>query len=180
LDDHLAARAADEDPPDDILTRVLTARIDGEPLSRTHRRMILASVVAAGSNTLTNFLSNTMLSLARDPELVRSLRADRSLVPAAVEESLRRDSPSMYNTRICQEDTKVGPVALEAGDKVLLGLASANRDEAVYPHAEEFRLDRAEQPTHVAFGWGSHLCLGAPLARQVGVTMLETFVDMVE
>src|SRR5207248_2439797 len=99
LDDHLAARATEEHPPDDILTRVLTAQLDGAPLSRTHRRMILASVVAAGSNTLTNFLSNTMLSLAGDADLMRALQKDPSLVPAAVEESLRRDSPSMYNTR---------------------------------------------------------------------------------
>ncbi|MFI5047997.1 MAG: cytochrome P450, partial [Acidimicrobiia bacterium] len=101
VDDHLAARAADVDAPDDLLTRVAHAAIDGEPLSRTHQRMIMVSVVAGGSNTLVNFVSNTLLALAGDPALVEALRADRDLVTAAVEESLRRDAPSMYITRLC-------------------------------------------------------------------------------
>ena len=180
VDDHLAARAADVDAPDDLLTRVAHAAIDGEPLSRTQQRMIMVSVVAGGSNTLVNFVSNTLLALARDPALVEALRADRDLVTAAVEESLRRDAPSMYITRLCGAATEIAGVAIDADEKVLLGLASANRDEAVYPDAESFRLDRAGQPPHVAFGWASHLCLGAPIARQVGVTMLTTFLDLVE
>jgi cytochrome P450 len=180
LDDHIAARAAADDQPDDVLTRVLHAELDGEPLTRTQQRMILASVVSAGTNTLVNFTSNTMSTLARNPKLVDSLRADRSLVPLAVEESLRLDSPSMYITRVCVGATNVEDTVITPGERVLLHLASANRDDRAFPEPEAFRLDRHDQPQHVAFGWGSHLCLGAPIARQVGVTTLDTFLDLVE
>ncbi len=179
LDGHLAARAAATHAPDDVLSRVLGASLDGEPLSQTHRRMILFSVVSAGTNTLVNFVSNTLLSLARDPTLVGTLRRNRSLLPAAVEESLRRDSPSMYITRSCVEPTEVRGTSVRPGEKVLLGLASANRDTSSYPRPDDFRLDREDQPPHLAFGGGSHLCLGAWLARQTGITMLDTFLDQV-
>jgi cytochrome P450 len=179
LDRHLAGRPSLAGPYDDVLTRVVEARVDGEPLSRTHQRMIVFSVVSAGTNTLVNFMSNTLLSLARDQELLPRLRADRRLIAAAVEESLRRDSPSMYLTRRCVADTAVADELIAGGDRVLLGLASANRDRRAYPDPEEFRLDREEQPPHLAFGWGSHLCLGAPIARQAGVTALDTFLEHV-
>jgi cytochrome P450 len=179
LDGHLLDRAGVQDAPDDVLSRVLSARLDDEPLMRTEQRMILFSVVSAGTNTLVNFISNTLLSLARDPALVEILRRDRSILPAAVEESLRRDSPSMYITRSCAEATEVGGIHIAPKEKLLLGLASANRDATAYPQPDEFRLDRGSQPPHLAFGWGSHLCLGAPLARRTGIAMLDTFLDLV-
>jgi cytochrome P450 len=86
----------------------------------------------------------------------------------------------MYITRMCTRHTDIQGTTVDADDKLLLGLASANRDESVYPDAEEFRLNRAQQLPHLAFGWGAHLCLGAPIARQVGITTLETFLDLVE
>ena len=177
LDQHLALRVAAVDKPDDVLTRVLEARVDGDTLSSTQKRMILFSVVSAGTNTLVNFISNTLLSLARDRDLLETLRSDRRLLPVAVEESLRRDSPSMYITRLCAEATDVAGTPIEPGEKLLLSLASANRDAATFSQPDEFRLDRQAQPSHVAFGWGSHLCLGAWVARQVGLTTLDTFLD---
>jgi cytochrome P450 len=180
LDGHLVRRAEGAQDTDDVLTRVVNAQLGGtDALMQTQQRMILFSVVSAGTNTLVNFVSNTLLSLARAPGLVEALRHDRSLVPVLVEESLRRDSPSMYITRMCAEATRVAGVPIAAGEKLLLGLASANRDESVYPHPEELRFDRDNQPAHVAFGWGSHLCLGAWIARQAGAVMLDTFLDMV-
>ena len=176
----LEAGAEGADLPDDTLTRVVTARIDGRPLSHTAKRMMVASVVGGGANTLVNFVSNTILALARDGALVEALQHDRSLIPVAVEESLRRDSPSMFVTRMVAEDMELGGATFSKGEKVLLGLASANRDEAVYLHAEDFRLDRTGEPPHVAFGWGAHLCLGANLARLVGATLLDVFLERVE
>jgi cytochrome P450 len=175
----LAAGEGVGDLPDDTLTRVVTARIGGQPLTRTAKRMMVASVVGGGANTLVNFVSNTILSLARDGALVEALQRDRSLIPVAVEESLRRDSPSMFTTRTAAEDVEVGGAMFCKGEKVLLGLASANRDETVYPHPEDFRLDRTGQPPHVAFGWGTHLCLGAHIARLVGMTLLDVFLERV-
>jgi cytochrome P450 len=164
---------------DGVLDRIRDAQVDGEPLSLTQQRMILFSVVSAGTNTLVNFLSNTLLTLAQDPALVARLQAERALIPLAVEESLRRDSPSMYLTRVGGEPTAVAGVAVPPNQRLLLGLASANRDGSVYPDADEFRLDRHDPPPHLAFGWGSHLCLGAWIARQTGITMLDAFLDVV-
>ncbi|HUJ66321.1 MAG TPA: cytochrome P450 [Acidimicrobiales bacterium] len=179
LDRHLAERAAALDQPDDVLTRLVTAPADGSELTRTERRMILFSVVSAGTNTLVNFISNTLLSLIRNPDVLQALRADRELLPMAVEESLRRDSPSMYITRSCVATTEVAGTIIEPGAKLLLGLASANRDDSVFPEPEDFRLDRRDQPNHLAFGWGSHVCLGAWVARRVGLVMLDTLLDLV-
>jgi cytochrome P450 len=179
LDHHLAARSVLAEKPDDVLTRVIQSDSGPSPLSRTHQRMILFSVVSAGTNTLVNFIGNTLHSLARDPNLFEALRADRRLVPAAVEESLRRDSPSMFITRMCADTTTVAATTIRSGEKVLLSLASADRDSHVFETPDEFRLDRQDQASHLAFGWGGHLCLGAWVARQVGVSMLDTFLDLV-
>ena len=179
LDRHIEDRARSADRPDDALSRVVTARIDGQPLPRTLQRMILVSIPSAGGNTMGNFISNTLLSLAADPALVESLRRDRALVPEAVEESLRRDSPSMFISRICRQPAELHETSLAEGEKVLLGLASANRDETVYHDPGAFRLDRDGQPPHVAFGWGTHTCIGAPIVRHAGATLLNTFLDLV-
>jgi cytochrome P450 len=179
LDRHIDSRARSQDHRDDVLTRVVTADVEGRPLSRTLQRMILFSIPSAGGNTMGNFVSNTLLSLASDPHLVESLRRDRALVPRAVEESLRRDSPSMFISRICREPAEVGETRVGSDDKVLLGLASANRDESVYSEPGAFRLDRAGQPPHVAFGWGSHTCAGAHVVRHVGSTLLNAMLDLV-
>jgi cytochrome P450 len=175
----LAGRTRLADLPDDVLTRVVTAEIEGEPLPRTLQRMILFSIPSAGGNTMGNFINNTLLSLARDPGLVERLRGDRALVPAAVEESLRRDSPSMFLSRLCPAPVELADETIEDGEKVLLGLASANRDESIYRDPEEFRLDRAGQPPHVGFGWGTHTCVGAPVVRQAGSVLLNTLLDRV-
>jgi hypothetical protein len=179
LDQHIDDRTRSAERPDDALTLVVTAELDGKPLPRTLQRMILVSIPTAGGNTMGNFINNTLLSLAGEPALVEALRADRARVPDAVEESLRRDSPSMFISRTCREPAQVHETSLAAGEKVLLGLASANRDETVYEDPETFRLDRAGQPPHVAFGWGTHTCVGAHVVRHAGATLLNTLLDLV-
>jgi cytochrome P450 len=179
LDRHIEDLARSADRPDDALSRVVTAQIDGQPLSRTLQRMILVSIPSAGGNTMGNFINNTLLALASDPALVEALRRDRTLVPEAVEESLRRDSPSMFISRVCRAPAEVGGTSLDGGDKVLLGLASANRDATVYEDPDAFRLDRDGQPAHLAFGWGSHTCIGAHIVRHAGTTLLNTLLDLV-
>lgn len=179
LDRHIEDRARSADHPDDALSRVVTAEIEGQPLSRTLQRMILVSIPSAGGNTMGNFINNTLLSLASDPELVEGLRRDRTLVPEAVEESLRRDSPSMFISRVCRQPAEVHGTSLAGGQKVLLGLASANRDATVYHDPDAFRLDRDDQPPHLAFGWGSHTCIGAHIVRHAGTTLLNTLLDLV-
>ena len=179
LDRHIEERARSADCPDDVLTRVVTGTLDGQPLPRTLQRMILVSIPSAGGNTMGNFVNNTFLSLATDPALVDTLRRDPALVPDAVEESLRRDSPSMFISRICREPAVVHNMPIADGEKVLLGLASANRDSSAYRDPDEFRLDRGGEPPHVAFGWGSHTCVGAHIVRHLGATLLTTFLERV-
>ena len=77
------------------------------------------------------------------------------------------------------EQAALGETSLAEGEKVLLGLASANRDETVYRDPGAFRLDRDREPPHVAFGWGTHTCIGAPVVRHAGATLLNTFLDLV-
>lgn len=180
LDRHIEGRAGSTERPDDALSLVVTARIDGHPLSRTLQRMILVSIPTAGANTMGNFINNTLLSLASDPALVRTLHADRTRVPAAVEESLRRDSPSMFISRTCRGSVRVRGDTLADGAKVLLGLASANRDETVFRDPGEFRLGRDGEPPHVAFGWGTHTCVGAHVVRHAGATLLDTLIGLVK
>jgi cytochrome P450 len=179
LDGHIEDRARAVDQPDDALACVTAGEIDGQPLPRTIQRMILLSIPTAGGNTMGNFVNNTLLSLARDPRLVETLRRDRTLLPCAVEESLRRDSPSMFISRICRDSVQLDDTTIGDGEKVLLGLASANRDESIYRDAEQFRLDRIGQPPHVAFGWGTHTCAGAHVVRHVGATLLDIVLDRV-
>ncbi|MGH3247704.1 MAG: cytochrome P450 [Trebonia sp.] len=179
LDRHIDDRTRSAARPDDALTLVVTAELDGQPLPRTLQRMILVSIPTAGGNTMGNFINNTLLSLATEPALVEALRADRARVPDAVEESLRRDSPSMFISRTCRKPAQVHETSLAAGQQVLLGLASANRDETVYQDPETFRLDRPGQPPHVAFGWGTHTCVGAHIVRHAGATLLDTLLDLV-
>jgi cytochrome P450 len=179
LDRHIEDRARSADRPDDALSRVVTAQLDGQPLSRTLQRMILVSIPTAGGNTMGNFINNTLLSLATDRALVEALRGDRTRGPDAVEESLRRDSPSMFISRVCRQPTEIHETGLAPGEKVLLGLASANRDETVYQDPGAFRLDRDDQPAHVAFGWGTHTCVGAHIVRHAGATLLNTLLDLV-
>jgi cytochrome P450 len=85
----------------------------------------------------------------------------------------------MFISRTCQEPAEVGGTPVSDGEKVLLGLASANRDESVYSDPDAFRLDRAGQPPHVAFGWGSHTCAGAHVVRHLGSTLLNVVLDLV-
>jgi cytochrome P450 len=108
----------------------------------------------------------------------KALRADRSLLPRAVEEVLRWCPPNPYNRRTATRDVRLRNAQINAGDKVTLWWPSANRDETVFPHADTFDIRRAPNP-HVTFGHGNHYCLGAEVARlEIGV-LLETLLDRV-
>jgi cytochrome P450 len=106
---------------------------------------------------------------------MRRLRDDQSLIPAAVEELLRYDSPVQFTTRILKADMELGGKALRAGQAVLLLLGSANRDPAQFPEPDRLDIGRADNK-HVAFGLGPHFCLGAPLARLEGRLVFEALL----
>jgi cytochrome P450 len=176
LDARIQERLDAASPPDDLLTGMLTAELDGERMSPTRVRALAVNFMSAGLSN-TNLISNLVLRILRDPELEARLRAEPDLIPVAVEESLRLEPPVLFLFRTCKDDTTLGDEPVGAGERVVLGIASANRDEAVFSDADEFRLDRAPTPEHIAFGAGSHLCLGNTIARFEARVAIESILE---
>lgn len=170
-------------PGDDVLSALLAAEVAGEdgraePLSPLELSMAFSLLVAAGSETTRNAIALGVAALAEHPHQLAALRADRSLVGSATEEILRWSSPTLYNRRTATSDTSVGGVPIRAGDKVTLWWASANVDEDVFP--DPFRFDVRRDPNpHLAFGYRSHFCVGAGLARLEIRILLEELLDRV-
>ena len=179
IDDLIAARAASADPPDDLVTRLMDADIDGRRLSAIEVRTQLAFIILAGNETTRQLLGNLLARVATDRALFEQLQQNRSLVERAVEESLRIDPPFPMLMRNVERDATVFGPHMCPGEKVVFGLASANRDEAAFTEPDRFALDRSNWREHVAFGAGPHVCPGASLARLEGQVLLETFLDRV-
>jgi cytochrome P450 len=186
IDQRLAALAgwdqADGDPPSelphDVAGMLAVACRRGE-LDYQEAVGIGTNLLIGGHETTTNLLALMVFRLAERPELLEQVRADRSLIPAFVEESLRYDSPTQGMFRTTTRETEVGGVTIPAGAKVQLLYAAANRDEDVWADTETFRLDRSDRDLrrHMAFGRGVHLCIGAPLARMEAAVMLSQLLD---
>jgi cytochrome P450 len=179
LQGHIDRRRRMDDPPDDVITRFLVTDVDGELLGDDAIRTQVLLLIVAGNETTRNLLGNMLHSLAHDPDLYARVRADRSLVPLVVEESLRHDSPVQVLARAVLSDTEIEGCPLGPGDRVVFGLASANRDECVHADPDAFRIDRPRPREHLAFGAGPHVCPGASLARMEGVVALDVFCDVV-
>jgi cytochrome P450 len=177
LDAQIALRHAADPKPDDLMTRMLYAD-DGSPrMSDWDTRTQSAGVLAASLST-TVLLGNLFHRMFSDPAFETLLRARRDLIPLAVEESLRLEPPVMHLFRTQTIDAEVAGTALCPGDRIVLGIASANRDETVYgADAETFRPDRKPEPEHLAFGVGPHTCPGKNVARMEGRIVLETYFD---
>jgi cytochrome P450 len=170
-------RRALDDPPDDVITRFMVTEVDGATLSDRAICTQTMNLIIAGNETTRNLVGNCFLTLATDPDLYRRLRAERALAAAVVEESLRHDSPIQVLARAVLADTVIADVELRRGDRVVFGLASANRDEARFDDPAVFRVDRPRRREHLAFGTGPHVCPGASLARLETVAALEAFCD---
>ncbi|MCU1483510.1 MAG: Cytochrome [Actinomycetia bacterium] len=180
LQAHIDHRRGMPDPPDDVITRFLVTDVDGELLSDDAIRTQVLLLIVAGNETTRNLLGNMLHTLALDPELYARVRADRSLVPIVVEESLRHDSPVQVLARAVLSETTITGCPVGPGDRVVFGLASANRDECVHADPDAFRVDRPKPRDHLAFGAGPHVCPGASLARMEAIVALEVFCDAVE
>ena len=157
-------------PAGDVVSALATG--GGDQLSEAELAMFSIQLLVAGNETTRNLLSGGLAALAEHPEQWAALRADRSLLPGAVEELLRWTTPVISFMRTATRDTTVRDQAIAAGEPVLLVYASANRDESVFgPDAGSLRIDRHPNP-HVSFGFGPHFCLGAALARLEARTVL--------
>jgi cytochrome P450 len=163
---YLAERLAErrKAPRDDLLSALLAAEIDGEKLTDVETIGFAFLLLVAGNETTTNLISNAAVNLDRYRDERRKLVADPSLIPLAVEECLRFDSPVQGLARTLSRDVEVLGTPIPKGEQVLLLFASANRDDRRIPDPERFDVTRDPNP-HLAFGFGAHYCLGANLAR---------------
>lgn len=132
-------------------------------------------LLVAGNVTTTNLIGNAVRTFTDEDVLGGIRRGDVALGPA-IEEALRYRSPVQAMTRFATEDVEVGGRTVEAGDRLVAWLGSANRDERRFEAADEFRPDRSPNQ-HLGFGHGTHYCLGAPLARMEARVALQRFVD---
>ena len=149
----------------------------GDELSEAELAMFLIQLLVAGNETTRNLISAGLVALSTNPGQWAALRADRSLIPLAVEELLRWTTPVISFMRTATRPCTIRGQAVAEGDPVLLIYASANRDEEVFgADADRFRVDRAPNP-HVSFGFGPHFCLGAALARLEARVVLGELLD---
>lgn len=151
-------------PQDDLMTALVHAEVDGEHLSEEELLGFCLLLLVAGHETTTNLLSNSAALLAQHPESRQKLAAKPDLVPAAVEELLRYDSPVQGLARTLTRQVDLHGQRMKTGDTVLLLFGSANRDDHAFPNADTFDINRRPE-RQVAFGRGIHFCLGAALAR---------------
>jgi cytochrome P450 len=162
-------------PRDDLISRLATAAVDGARLAQEDILAFCSLLLIAGNITTTNLLGNALpLLLERPAELAR-LRAEPSLIPLAIEEVLRFESPVQATVRSTTRAVEIAGTTIPEGQRVLTWLASANRDPARFETPECFIIDRPSNP-HVAFGSGIHYCLGAPLSRLEGRVALEVLL----
>jgi cytochrome P450 len=152
-------------PRADLISELAQAELDGERLSDEEIFSFLRLLLPAGVETTYRATGNMLFSLLSSPDQLEAVRSDRELIPQAIEESLRLETPLLNITRLATKDAEVGGVLIPAGSTVMLMLAAANRDEARYPDPDNYDVLRASPKPHISFGHGPHACLGTHLAR---------------
>jgi cytochrome P450 len=167
-------------PRDDLISVLAQIEIDERRLTDAELTMFLVQLLVAGNETTRNMISGGLVALAERPADWERLRRDRSLVPTTVEEVLRWTTPVVSFMRTATRDTELGGQAIAEDEPVLMLYSSANRDERQFgPSADRFDIGR-EPNQHVAFGFGTHFCIGAALARIEGRVLLEELLDRFE
>jgi cytochrome P450 len=168
-------RARNLDPEEDLLTRLVTAQIDGAPLSDERIAGIVRLLLTAGHNSTTSSLGNVFLRLAVDRKLQARLRAEPEQIEAAIEEILRFETPVMTTPRYLTRDVQVGGRHLRAGETVALVWASGNRDASHFTTPDQCSVDRGDND-HLVFGRGIHKCLGIFVAlNEIRIAVEEMF-----
>jgi cytochrome P450 len=152
------------EPREDLISRLAQAEIDGQRLADEEIFSFLRLLLPAGVETTYRSTGNLLFGLLSDPQQLDAVRADRSLIPQAIEEAVRWEAPLLMITRVATRDTELGGVAIPAGSAVMPMLGSANREEDRYPDPDRFDIFR-EANAHISFGVGVHVCLGMHLAR---------------
>lgn len=164
-----------QDPKEDLVSALILAESEGHKLSAPELYSMIMLLIVAGHETTVNLITNTVLALLENPKQLQLLKDNPKLIDSAIEEGLRYYSPVEVTTaRWAAEPFQIHEQTIQKGDMVIIALASANRDETVFENPEVFDITR-ENNRHIAFGHGSHFCLGAPLARleaKIAITTL--------
>jgi cytochrome P450 len=151
-------------PRGDVVDGVLSAEIEGRPITEAEIVGIIQLLILGGLETTAGALGLMMIRFCRQPEIPALLRSRPDLIPSAIEELLRLDGPFVAIARTVRRDTEIGGHQIKAGEKVIIYWASADRDSAEFPDPDVFSLDRSNN-RHLAFGAGPHRCAGSNLAR---------------
>ncbi|MGK8488468.1 cytochrome P450 [Nocardia asiatica] len=180
LDEKFSSYISDRrsEPRDDVLTSLALAKYpDGSTPEVIDVVRSATFLFAAGQETTAKLLGASLRVLGDHPEVQERLRADRSLIPVFIEESLRLDSPVKSGFRLAKRATTIGEVDIPVGSTVMFCPGAANRDPRRFENPHEFRLDRPNFREHMAFGRGVHSCPGGPLARVEGRVSIERILD---
>ncbi|GAB5453222.1 MAG: cytochrome P450 [Halioglobus sp.] len=154
-----------EAPRDDLLSHVAQLEVEGRPMTIEEQLSHCTQFLVAGNETTTATLAEGIRQLALNPEQEALVRADRSLIPNLVEETLRLATPTSNMWRLAKSDYELGGVTIPAGSMVLLKYFSSNHDESLFEQPLEFDVSRANAKRHIAFGFGTHVCIGQHLSR---------------
>nr|WP_244875718.1 cytochrome P450 [Actinoplanes consettensis] len=151
-------------PRDDLISALVLAEEDGEKLTEDELLTMAGLLFAAGFETTTNLLANSLVALLHNPDQLALLRDKPEIAREAVDELLRYDTPVQLLTRVAWEDVEIGGIAVSGGDRIVAYLGAGNRDPQRFPDPDRLDLTRPDNGP-LSFGGGIHYCLGAPLAR---------------
>jgi len=168
-----------KNPGADLYSVLLQSEKDGKKLTREEVKGVMILTFAGGRDTVINTVTNAIAYFAEHPESLKQLKAQPETITKAVEELIRYFSPLTQMGRVVTEDTQVCEHAVKADTRISLCWASANRDEKTFENPNEIVLDRKVNP-HVAFGFGTHNCLGATHARQIMRILLATLSEKID
>jgi cytochrome P450 len=173
------AKVVDErraNPGDDLISQLVQAELEGEVLGDEEIFSFLRLLMPAGAETTYRATGSFIYGLLTNPDQLEALRADRSLMAQAIEESIRWEGPLLITSREVARDTELAGVQLPQGTMIVTNVGSANHDPKRWENGDEFDIFRTPQP-HIAFGAGVHMCLGIHLARMEMATAMNLVLD---
>lgn len=164
------------EPAEDLVSRLVHAEVEGQRLSEEEVLSFLRLLIPAGAETTYRLIGNILCALLADPALLEAVRADRTKVAWAIEETLRWEAPVQHAPRETTEPVTIAGADIPAGAMVMIALGSANHDESRFPDPDRFDLERRPEE-HMAFGFGRHFCAGAFFARAEAEVAVNALLD---